>query len=404
MKISPTLIAKITGGIIAIGICAVAFLWLRSTYSIQGNVQIDTGVEVVEARQTDVILIQGFVKEDLDKLVAEYNSFEKMQIENTLNQLLKKSKENAATKKTEKKAEKKTKIKIEKKIKVLDNKNKDNDNEKEIITKRVRKYAENAVYCREEIPIITEGKEFYEAGADFWEEKITNLKDFDKLIVDDASLNYETVWQSTGGLGTEPIQIVRAIIRTNITNVKITEPPQEIPKVKPKKPEKEKIDEVIPGSFLTKKEVMNFALALNKGLKVEYREIARKSSDLILTMTIEQTQTDDKGNFVFKNKVVQPGNYIVYSKFDILSLQGEPVEFMWFTPVNISIKRLAYDKTTILNLNELNQSKPSYLDIYIPETEEIFLKLLDKLEEKIKKPNKEVSESKTIIDELLMAD
>ena len=395
MKMSPTLISKIATVIIAVGICAVAFLWLRSTYSIQGNVQIDTGVEVIEARQTDVILIQGFVTEDLEKFVAEYNSFEKQQTENTLNQLLKKSKEKADAKKSKEKP----KTKIGKKIKILNNEN--NETENETIGKRVREYAENAVYCREEIPEIREGKEFYEVGALFWEEKITNLKDFDKLIVDDASLNYETAWRSTGGLGTEPIQIVRAVIRTNIFYVKPSNPAPEIPE---KKPEKLKIDEVIPGSFLTKKEVMSFAIALNKGLRSEYKEISRKSSDLILTMTMEQTQTDDKGNFIFKNKVVQPGNFIVYTKFDILSIQGEPVEFMWFNPVNISIKRLAFDKTTILNLDELNQSKPPYLDIYIPETEEIFIRLLDKLEEKIKKPKEEVGKSKTIIDELLMTE
>ena len=264
----------------------------------------------------------------------------------------------------------------------------------------MREYAENAVFCREEIPEIREGKKFYEIGALFWEEKITNLKDFDKIIVDDASLNYETAWHSTGGLGTEPIQIVRAVIRTNIFYVKPEKPEPEIPE---KKPEKPKIDEVIPGSFLTKKEVMSFAVALNKGLRSEYKEISRKSSDLILTMTIEQTQTDDKGNFIFKNKTVQPGDFIIYTKFDILSIQGEPVEFMWFNPVNVSIKRLDFDKTTILNLDELNQSKPTYLDIYIPETEEIYIRLLDKLEEKIKNPKKKVDGSKTIIDELLMA-
>jgi len=395
MKVSPTLIGKIAGGIIAVAICAVAFLWFRSTYSIQGNVQVDTGVEVIQARQTDVILIQGFVTEDLEQLVQEYNSFEKKQTKKTFEQLLKKSKENA----TAKKSTAKTDVKIEKKLPILDNQN--NETEDETINKRVREYAENAVYCREEIPEISEGKEFYEAGAVFWEEKITNLKDFDKLVVDDASLNYETAWQSIGGLGTEPIQVVRAVIRTNIFNVKVSEPTPEIPK---KEPEKPKVDEVIPGSFLTKKEVMNFAIALNKGLKSEYKEVARKSADLILTMTIEQTQTDEKGNFIFKNKVVQPGNFIIYTKFDILSMQGVPVEFMWFNPLNISIKRLAFDKTTILNLDELNQSKPPYLNIYIPETEETYIRLIDKLEANIKKPVKKVDKSKTIIDELLMTE
>ena len=395
MRISPTLISKIAGGIIAVGICAVAFLWLRSTYSIQGTIQVDTGIEVIQARQADVILIQGFVTEDLDQLVAEYNSFKKQQIEKTLKQLLKKSKENAGLKKPAAKVEIKVEINKEGLDSIPDK------NENETITKRVRKYAENAVYCREKIPEIREGKEYYEAGAVFWEEKITNLKDFDKLVVDDASLNYETAWQATGGLGTEPIQIVRAVIRTNIFNVKISEPAPEIPE---KKSEKPKIDEVIPGSFLTKEEVMSFAVALNKGLKSEYKEIARKSSDLILTMTIEQTETDDKGLFIFKNKVVQPGNFIIYTKFDILSMQGVPVEFMWFTPVNISIKRLAYDKSTFLNLDEINQSKPPYLDIYIHENEELFLKLVDKLEAKLKKTKKEVGKSKTIIDELLMAE
>jgi len=102
--------------------------------------------------------------------------------------------------------------------------------------------------------------------------------------------------------------------------------------------------------------------------------------------------------------VVQPGNFIIFSKFDILSTEGDPIEFMWFNPVNVSIKRLAFDKTTIVNLDELNLSKPPYLDIYIPEKEELYLELVDMLTEKFEKPEKENTESENIIDELLMTE
>jgi len=394
MKFSPKFIAKIAGGVIGVGICAVAFLWLRSTYSIQGTVQIDTGIEVRQAVQTDVILIQGFVTQDLEQLVLEYNKFKDEQTKKTITQLLKKSKENGGTKKEEPKIE----IKEEKVNLVILT----DEAEKEIVTKRIREYAENAIYCREEVPLIKEGQEFYKKAATFWEEKISNLKDFDKLVVDDASLNYETAWLP-GGLGSENIQVVRAIIRTNLVSVDISKPILEIPEEKPSPPEKPKIDEVFPGSFLTEKEVKDFAVALNKSLKSEYKTIARKSSDLILSMTIEQTKTDEKGLFVFDNKVIQPGKYLIYTKFDILSMEGIPVEFMWFYPVNISMKKLAFDKTTFINLDELNQSKPPYLNIYLPENEEIFLKLLDTLEKEIKN-KKNNNKPENIIDELLMSE
>ncbi len=382
MKVSPKLIGKVIGGIIGIGICVSTFLWLRSTYSIKGTIQIDTGVDVRAARQKEVILIQGFVKEDLEQLVAEYNSFEKQQTEKIFDQLLKKYQETLDAKKLDSKVE----VKPEKKREILDIETDEAENA--TIKHRMHEYAGNAVYCREEIPDINKGQEYYEYGALFWEEKISNLKDFDRLVVDEASLNYETIWRLAGGLGTEPIQIVKAIIRTNIIKrtageINIPDKSEEMPKEKAF-PDKPKINEVVPGGLLTKEEVMNFAVELNRELESEYKVIADKSSDLILAMSIEYKKTDDFGNFDFKDKVVQPGNFIIYSKFDILSVEGEPVEFMWFNPINIPANRLAFDKTTIFNLDELNQTLPPYLEIYIPEKEELFLRFVDRLILKIK--------------------
>jgi len=398
MSISPKLIGKTVGGIVGIAICAFAFLWFRSTYSIQGTIQVDTGIEIRQARQTDVSLIQGFVSEDLDQLVAEYNSFKKKKTEKVFKQLLKKSQEISDAKKPKPKID----IKVDGVKDALDVE--PDETEEETIRKRIREYAENAVYCREEIPDVRQGKDYYETGATFWEEKITNLKDFERVVVDEASLNYETTWKPTGGLGTEPIQVVKAVIRTNLTDASVSDEPSGEASEEEEKQTKSKIDEVVRESFLTKEDLMNSAVELNRELKSEYKVVAGKSTDLILTMTIEQTKTDDKGSFFFKNKVVQPGNFIIFSKFDILSTEGDPIEFMWFNPVNVSIKRLAFDKTTIVNLDELNLSKPPYLDIYIPEKEELYLELVDMLTEKFEKPEKENTESENIIDELLMTE
>ena len=400
MSVSPKLIGKTIGGIVGLGICALAFLWFRSTYSIQGTIQVDTGIEIRQARQIDVNLIQGFVTDDLDQLVAEYNSFRKEQLEVVFERLMEKSRGKFGTENPEEK----TIVNVEEKIEYPEA---DSDKaENDTIRKRIREYAENAIYCREKIPEIPEGKEFYEAGALFWEEKISNLKDFDRVIVDEASLNYETTWKPSGGLGEEPIQIVKAIIRTNVinlANVSIEPVKENVEEAeKTVETEKSKVNEVVPGSLLTKEEVMDFAVELNRALNTEQKVIAGKSRDLILAMTMDQTKTDNKGSFVFKNKSVQPGNYILSSKFDILSIEGIPVEFTWFNPVKISINRFAFDKTTLVNLDEVNQSKPPYMDIYIPEKEELYLELVDMLNLEFKKPEIEVDESENIIDELLL--
>jgi|GEM_PF-1554140 len=395
MSASSKIIGPAVGGIIGIVIFGLAFLWFRSTYSIKGTIQVDTGIEIRQARQTDVSLIQGFVSEDLDQLVAEYNSFKNRQTDKMVEQLVLKSKEISDSKKPKTEIENKEEI-VEKALAT------DPDEaEKETIDQRIREYAKNAVYCRKSIPDIRKGKYYYESGAEFWEEKISNLKDYERVVVDEASLNYETTWEPTGGLGKEPIQIVKAVVRTNLTGAIEQEPAEEPAK---EKPEEKVRDEVVPGSYLTKDDVMSLAVELNKELRSEYNDVAGKSSDLILTMTIEQTKTDDKGNFVFKDKVVQPGKFIIFSKFDVLSAEGEPVEFMWFHPVNVSIKRLALDKTTVVNLDELNMSKPPYLDIHIPEKEEVYLELVDKLTAKLKEPEKENADASNIIDELLMTE
>ena len=74
-----------------------------------------------------------------------------------------------------------------------------------------------------------------------------------------------------------------------------------------------------------------------------------------------------------------------------MSSEGERVEFSWFNPVTISLKRLAFDKSSVVNLDELNQSKPPVDNIYIPDTDELLLDVLDGLKKKIDDENAKIS-------------
>jgi hypothetical protein len=101
-------------------------------------------------------------------------------------------------------------------------------------------------------------------------------------------------------------------------------------------------------------------------------------------------QTDTDGSYVFAGPDVQPGNYYVFTQYDVLSTEGEPVEFMWYCPVTVPQRRLALKKSVTLNLDDLNQGKPATLGMYIPDREELYLQLIDEIQKK-EKPAKEIT-------------
>ena len=124
----------------------------------------------------------------------------------------------------EEKSDKTGKIKID--LAKLD------DKEREQVTSLVSKYYQNSNVCRDEAAACPIGAIFYEKGSLFWEKKADNLVENKRIIFDEITTNYVTTWVE-GGLGGEPIQVVKTVIVTNITIQEIKEALGKTPDEKP---------------------------------------------------------------------------------------------------------------------------------------------------------------------------
>ena len=395
MKISPSLIGKISGAIAVIAICIPLFLWSKSNYTIKGRVQVDTGVYVNPARNVDVKLILGSVDDQLKILVSEYESYRDFRKEKTIELILGQKTQSTtnSSEKTDSDAIKnmlastigKTGEILKINLSELD------DEERELVTTLVSKYYQNSNYCRDQAAGCPIGALFYEKGSLFWENKADNLIENKRIIFDEISTNYLTTWVN-GGLGGEPIQIVETVIVTNITIQEIKaalgDTHEEDPAEKPKQIDRSAI---LLDLNISTNDILEAVTDLKKDLQQKYRAILSKSDDLLIEMILDQVTTDENGDYIFKGKSVKPGKYFIASQYDILSSEGERVEFSWFNPINISLKRLAFDKSSVVNLDELNQSKPPVDNIYIPDTDELLLDVLDGLKKKIDDENAKIS-------------
>lgn len=395
MKISPSLIGKISGAIAVIAICIPLFLWSKSNYTIKGRVQVDTGVYVNPARNVDVKLILGSVDDQLKILVSEYENYRDFRKEKTI-ELILEQKTQSTTNSSEKIDSDAIKNMLASTIGKTGETWKINlseldDEERELVTTLVSKYYQNSNYCRDQAAGCPIGALFYEKGSLFWENKADNLIENKRIIFDEISTNYLTTWVN-GGLGGEPIQIVETVIVTNITIQEIKaalgDTPEEDPAEKPKQIDRSAI---LLDLNISTNDILGAVTDLKKDLQQKYRAILSKSDDLLIEMILDQVTTDENGDYIFKGKSVKPGKYFISSQYDILSSEGERVEFSWFNPINISLKRLAFDKSSVVNLDELNQSKPPVDNIYIPDADELLLDVLDGLKKKIDDENAKIS-------------
>ncbi len=399
MKISPSLIGKISGAIAVIAICIPLFLWSKSNYTIKGRVQVDTGVYVNPARNVDVKLILGSVEDQLKILVSEYENYRDFRKEKTIELILEQKKQSSSNS-LEKSDSNTTKNAISNMLASTVGKTGEtwkinlaelDDEERELVTTLVSKYYQNSNYCRDQAAGCPIGAVFYEKGSLFWESKADNLIENKRIIFDEISTNYITTWVN-GGLGGEPVQVVETVIITNITFQEIKaalgDTHEEDPAEKPKQIDRSAI---LLDLNISTNDILGAVTDLKKDLQQKYRAILSKSDDLLIEMILDQVTTDENGDYIFKGKSVKPGKYFISSQYDILSSEGERVEFSWFNPVTISLKRLAFDKSSVVNLDELNQSKPPVDNIYIPDTDELLLDVLDGLKKKIDDENAKIS-------------
>lgn len=399
MKISPSLIGKISGAIAVIAICIPLFLWSKSNYTIKGRVQVDTGVYVNPARNVDVKLILGSVEDQLKILVSEYENYRDFRKEKTIELILEQKKQSTSNS-LEKSDSNTTKNAISNMLASTVGKTGEtwkinlaelDDEERELVTTLVSKYYQNSNYCRDQAAGCPIGAVFYEKGSLFWESKADNLIENKRIIFDEISTNYITTWVN-GGLGGEPVQVVETVIITNITFQEIKaalgDTHEEDPAEKPKQIDRSAI---LLDLNISTNDILGAVTDLKKDLQQKYRAILSKSDDLLIEMILDQVTTDENGDYIFKGKSVKPGKYFISSQYDILSSEGERVEFSWFNPVTISLKRLAFDKSSVVNLDELNQSKPPVDNIYIPDTDELLLDVLDGLKKKIDDENAKIN-------------
>ena len=129
-------------------------------------------------------------------------------------------------------------------------------------------------------------------------------------------------------------------------------------------------------------DIMNAAAEIERSLNERNLYAIAETANLLREKILDTRKTNTDGSFVFKGDDVQPGRYIVFTRYDVLSTEGEPVEFMWFQPVTVPIKRFALKKAVTVNLDELNQSKPATLNLYVPDRDELYLQLIDEIREK----------------------
>jgi len=392
MKISPSLIGKIVGAIAVIAICIPLFLWSRSNYIIKGRVQVDTGAYINPARNIDVKLILGSVDEEMQKLVNEYDEYREFRTEKVVESLLdleKQSSTNAlgetdsdepkdGTQKIPvsalEKSEDSGKLKIN--LKKLD------DEEREKVSALVSKYYQNSNYCRERVVDCPIGYLFYEKGSLFWESKADNLKENRRIVFDEITTNYVTTWKD-GGLAGGKIQVVNIVIKTNAAVQELKAAIDGIAEKKEvEKPQKDEKTTTVSIDNISTNDILEAVIDLKKDLQQKHRDILRKSDDILIEMILDQVTTDENGDYIFDSKSVKSGNFFISSQYDILSSEGERIEFTWFYPVAISLKHLAFNKSTTANLNELNQSKPPVDNIYIPNIEEMFLDIMDDLKKR----------------------
>jgi hypothetical protein len=418
MHINPMAIAKIGGAAVILALIVLAIVWFQSDYTIEGTIAIDTGMGVRPASQIEVRLIDSAAEREIATYVSEYESLKQDLVMACATQLFDRLGEAPPAAETAEPTPEQpgettsgTALTIENLIsggealsaeeleaehpevqRIVRELNRKleplTDAERTQVTARVQKYLQYALYCRGEADVAPVGTEYYERAAQYWEDRATRLKEMGRLLVDDAQPSYETSWLPYAGLGEEPSQkvitVVRADKRAQLGVIEETgsaadKTAKQSQQHTPAKPPRTPVEEggVIAGAPVTSNAIFETITAAQQRLRQQYVNMLTRSDEKLLAMTVQQEATDEDGKFVFKGNAIQPGEFMVFARYDMLTTDGEQVEFMWFQPVTISLRRFAIDKSTVLALDELNQHRPACLDVPEPTREELFAEVVD---------------------------
>jgi hypothetical protein len=395
MRISPAGIGKIAGVVLCIAVIGTWVLWSRTDYSVRGTVQVDTGTYISPGDNIDVHLILASVEEDIKKLVEDFSQLKTARMSQAVITLIQQS--------TPEKPKDDSGLSIEHVISDSLNdtepaepaetapaddalaralREAPDEEEKNEIQQRINTYRNNAEFCRECMPACPIGENFYQQAAQYWEGKAAALEEKGRLVYDEATVNYETTWQTYNGLGEEPVQLVSREVRVDPGKLRKAEEQLTGPEKQPEKKKEETPKEVLQAIEVPTNDIMNAAGEIERVLKERSLYAIAETENLLREKILETRKTDMDGSFVFKGDDVQPGGYIIFTRYDVLSTEGEPVEFMWYQPVTVPVKRFALKKAVTVNLDELNQAKPATLDLYVPERDELYLQLIDGIQKK----------------------
>lgn len=408
MRISPAGIGKIAGVVLCIAVIGIWVLWSRTDYSVRGTVQVDTGAYISPGANIDVHLILASVQEDINRLVEDFSQLKTARMSQAVVTLIQQSTPGTpgaaaggdaglsiehvisdSLNDTQPAEAGDTPPADDTLTRILTAE--PDEEETNEIQQRISTYRNNAQFCRECMPVCPIGEDFYLQAAQYWEDKATALEEKGRLVYDEATLNYETTWQTYNGLGEEPVQLVSRKVRIDPGKLRKAEEQLGAPEKQPDKEKKETPKEMLQALEVPTNDIMNAAVEIERVLNEQNVYVIAETANLLREKILDTRKTDTDGSYVFKGDDVQPGGYIIFTRYDVLSTEGEPVEFMWYQPVTVPVKRFALKKAVTVNLDELNQSKPATLNLYVPERGELYLQLIDEIQTKRKEPAKDTA-------------
>lgn len=403
MRISIVGVGKLAGLAVGITLLTLLVLWSRARYTIEGTVRVEEGSAAGPARGIEVRLVSKNYEDSVAQLANQYQQVYDRAIQAAVTQLVAKVNDikaatNAAGRSGELSLDALTPADtrsarerlreehpdVQKLVRALEKElGPLTDDERKDVSARVQRYLEFSLYCRDMMAVAPIGARFYERAAQYWEARAEELKKTGRAIVDDAALSYQTEW-FTGGLGDEPVQRVTRFSRTNealLAALAAAQRGEDKPKPKPATapPKQPRSGGVLPDSSLTTNDMQAVIAATLRELQHTHDSVVRAAEDALLDETLDITTTDDQGQFVFRGDTVQPGSYLVFAKYDILSLEGEQVQLMWLEPVTVTLKRFAFNKSTRLDLTELNQRRPAVMELRVPAQDALFGTLVERL-------------------------
>jgi len=403
MRISIVGVGKLAGLAAGITLLTLLVLWSRARYTIEGSVRVEEGSAAGPAKRIEVRLVSESYEESVAQLARQYQQAYEAAVQAAVTQLAAKvnnirTPTNAAGRagglsldalapadaRSARERLREEHPDVQKLVRALEKElGPLTDDERKDVSARVQRYLEYSLYCRDMMQVAPVGARFYERAAQYWEERAEALKKTGRAITDDAALSYKTEW-TTGGLGEELVQRVSRYSRTNQALLAAREAarsgeaaPTPTPATPPRK--QPRGGGVLPHSTLTSNELQQVLAATLRELQHTHDTVVRAAEDALLDETLDIAVTDDEGRFVFRGETVQPGSYLVFAKYDILSLEGEQVQLVWFEPVTVTLRRFAFNKSTRLDLTELNQRRPAVMELRVPREHELAATVLEQL-------------------------